>query len=55
MFRTLIESRLQSSEHNPKSKQKPNNTKSIIPPNLHSFQQKLLSGNGIVEYKGFQI
>ena len=53
MSRTLIKSRLQTSEHNPKSKQKPNNTKSLLPPNLQSFQQKLLSGNGIVEYKEF--
>ena len=50
MPRTLIKSRLQSNKHKPKIKQI-NNTESILPPYLQSFKQKLLSGNGFVEYK----
>ena len=51
MPRTLIKSRLHPNKHKPKIKQKVNNTKSNLPPHLQSFKQKLLSGNGFVEYK----
>ena len=51
MQRTLIKSRLHPNKHKPKTKQEVNNTKSNLPPHLHSFKQKLLSGNGFVEYK----
>ena len=51
MPKTLIKSRLHSNKHKPKIKQEINNTKLILPPNLKSFEQKLLSGNGFVEYK----
>ena len=51
MPRTLIKSRLHSNKHKPKTKQELNNTKSNLPPNLQTFKQKLLSGNGLVEYK----
>ena len=51
MPKTLIKSRLRTNEHKPKIKQEVNNTKWILPPHLQSFKQKLLSGNGIVEYK----
>ena len=51
MTKTLINSRLHSNKHKPKIKQKLNNTKSILPPHLQSFKQKLLSGSGFVEYK----
>ena len=51
MPRTLIKSRLHDNKHKPKIKQEVNNTKSNVPPHLHSFKQKLLSGNGFVEYK----
>ena len=51
MPKTLIKSRLQSNKHKPKIKEETNNTKLNSPPNLQSFKQKLLSGNGFVEYK----
>ena len=51
MPRTLTKSRLQSNKHKPKIKQAENNTKSNLPPHLQTFKQKLLSGNGFVEYK----
>ena len=51
MPRTLIKLRLHSKKHKPKVKQEQNNNKSILPLNLQSFKQKLLSGNGFVEYK----
>ena len=47
MPRTLLKLRLQK----PKIKQEVNNTKSNLPPNLQTFKQKLLSGNGFVAYK----
>ena len=49
MPRTLIKSRLLSNKHN--CKQEVNNTKSNLSPHLQSLKQKLLSGNGFVEYK----
>ena len=51
MPRTLIKPRLHPNKPKPEIRQKPNNTKSDLPPNLQSFEQKLLSGNGFVEYK----
>ena len=51
MPRTLIKSRLHSNKHKTKIKQEINNTKSNLPPQLQSFKQKLLSGNGFVVYK----
>ena len=51
MARTLIKSRLHSNKHKPKIKQEINNTKSNLPPNLQSFKQKLLSGNGFLKNK----
>ena len=51
MPRTLIKLRLHSNKHKPKNKQEPNKIQSNLPPNLQSFKQKLLSGNGFLEYK----
>ena len=51
MPRTLIKSRLHSNKYKPKIKQKLNNTKSNLPPNLQSFKQKILSANGFIIYK----
>ena len=50
MPRTLIKSRLHSNKHKPKIKQEINNTKSNLPPHLHDFKVKLLSGNGFIKY-----
>ena len=55
MPRTLIKSKLHSNKNKPKIKQEPDKSKSILTPNLQSFKQKLLSGNGFVEYKYFYI
>ena len=51
MPRTLIKSRLHCNKRKPKIKQEVNNTKSKLLPNLQSIKQKLLSGNGFVEYE----
>ena len=51
MPRTLMKSRLHSNKQKPKTKQEINITKSNLPPHLQSFKQKLLSGNGFVEYR----
>jgi len=51
MPRTLIKSRLHSNKYQPKIKQEPNKTKSNLPPNLQTFKQKLLSGNGFLEHR----
>ena len=50
MPRTFIKSRLHPNKHKPKIKHEINNTKSNLPPNLQSFKQKLLSGNGFIKY-----
>ena len=50
MPRTLRKSKLHSNKHKPKIKQEVNNTKSNLPPNIQSFKQKLLSGNGFIKY-----
>ena len=51
MPRTFIKSRLHPNKHKPILKQEVNDTKSTLLPHLQSFKQKLLSGNGFVEYK----
>ena len=51
MPKTLIKSRLHSSKNKPRVKQEVNNNKSNLPPHIQTFKQKLLSGNGFVEYK----
>ena len=51
MPKTLIKSRLHSNKNKPKINQEPDKSKSKLPPNIQSFIQKLLSGNGFVEYK----
>ena len=51
MSKTLIKSRLHSSKNKPKIKQENTKSQSNLPPHLQSFKQKLLSGNGFVEYK----
>ena len=50
MPKTLIKSRLHSNKQKPKIKQEIHNTKSNLPPNLQTFKQKLLSGNGFLKY-----
>ena len=50
MPETLIKSRLHSTKYKPKIKQEANYTKSTLPPNLRSFELKLLSGIGFVVY-----
>ena len=50
MPKTLIKSRLHSNKHKPKIKKESNKTTSNLPPNLQTFKQKLLLGNGFVEY-----
>ena len=51
MTRTLTKSKLHSNKKKTKIKQEINYTKSSLPPNLQIFKQKLISGNGFVEYK----
>ena len=51
MPKTLIKSRLHSNKHKPKIKKEVNKTESKFPPHIQTFKQKLLSGNGFVEYK----
>ena len=51
MPKTLIKSRLHSNKNKPKINQESNKYISKLPPNIQSFKQKLLSGNGFVEYK----
>ena len=46
MPKTLIILKLHPNKHKPKLKQESNNTKSNLPPNLHSFKRKLLLGDG---------
>ena len=47
----LKKSRLHSNKQKIKYKPEMNRTRSNLPPNLQKFKQKLLSGNGFVEYK----
>ena len=51
MPRKLIKSRLYPNKKKIKIKQEINDTKSNLPPHLLIFKQKLLSGNGFVEYR----
>ena len=51
MPKTLKKSRLHSNKNKPKIKQEINSTKLNLSPNLQSFKQKLLSGNGFGVYK----
>ena len=51
MPKTLMKSRLHSNKNNPKIKQEYNKTQSKLPPNLQIFKQKLISGNGFIEYR----
>ena len=51
MPRTLIKSRLHPIKHKPKIKQEVNKTKSSLPPHLHLFRHKLLSGNAFIIYR----
>ena len=51
MPRTLIKPRLHPIKYKPKLKQEVNKTKSTLPPYLQLFKQKLLTGNGSVEYR----
>ena len=51
MPRTLIKSRLHCNKHKPRMNQEIIKTKSNLPPQLQSFKQKLLSGNGFLYYK----
>ena len=51
MTKTLIKARLHTDKHKPKIKQGYNNTKSNLPPNLQTYEQKLLSGNCFIEYR----
>ena len=51
MPKTLIKSRLHPNKNKIKIKQEHNNTKSNLPPNIQSFKEKLLSGNGFIYIK----
>ena len=51
MPRTIIKSRLHIKKHKSKIKQEKINTISNLPPHLQSFKQKLLSGNGFLNYE----
>ena len=51
MPRTIIKSRLHCNKHKAKIKQEVTSTKSNLPPQLQSFKQKLLSGNGFIIYR----
>ena len=51
MPKTLLKSRLHYNKKQTKELNKKINNKSNLPPHLQSFKQKLLSGNGFIEYK----
>ena len=51
MPQTLIKSRLHSNKNKPKIKQEYNKTQSNLPSHIQAFKQKLLSGNGFIDYK----
>ena len=55
MPQTKVKSRLHSNKHKPKIKKEPYKTQSNLPPNLQTFKQKSLSGDGFVDYKCFFI
>ena len=50
MPKTLIKSRLHPNKQKAKIIQEIIKTQSNFPPNLQSFKQKLLSGNGFIKY-----
>ena len=50
MPKTLIKSRLHPNKNKPKIRKELNNTKTSLPPNIETFKQKLLSGNGFIKY-----
>ena len=50
MPRTLLKSRLHPEKQKPKIKQEINITKLNLPPHIQTFKQKLLSGNGFINY-----
>ena len=51
MLKKFRKSRLHSNKHKPKIKPELNTTQSILPPNLQTFKQKQISGNGFLVYK----
>ena len=51
MPKKLEKPRLHSKKNKPEYKQEPTKTKSNLLPNLQSFTQKLVSGNGFLVYK----
>ena len=51
MPRTLIKSRLHSNKNKTKIKPEIDNTKSNLPTNLQLLKEKILLGNGFLEYK----
>ena len=51
MPKTLIKSRLHSNKQKLKIKPELNSIQSNLPANLQAFKQKLLSGNGFIQYK----
>ena len=51
MTKTSLKSRLFPNNNKIKIKPQIENKTSILPPNLQSFKQKLLSGNGFIKYK----
>ena len=51
MPKTLIKSRFHPTKNKPKIKQEPDKTKSNKPSLIQTFKQKLLSGNGFIEFK----
>ena len=50
MPKTLIKSKLHPKKHKSKIKKEMNSTESNLPPNLHLFKLKLISGNGFIKY-----
>ena len=46
MPKTLLKLRLHSNKHKPKTKQEVNKSNSYLSPNLQSYKQKPVSGNG---------
>ena len=51
MTKTLIKPKLFSNKLKQKLKSQKENFRSQLSPNLQSFKQKLLSGDGFVKYK----
>ena len=51
MPKTFIKSRLHSNKQKIKYKPEMHRTKSNLPPNLQAIKNKLLSGNGFMQYR----